>query len=85
MPFQDVIQKHFTAADQTAFNTAMSTIEALMQPKLQNIDEIENQQYGSINENNKLFVNKVTDYSVNQVSLRSPDIDWTEFAADINS
>lgn len=82
MPIQDIIQKHFTAADQTSFNTLIAPLEALFQPKTQNLSEEENKEYGSINETNKLMVNKVSDFSVNQPALRSPDVDWTEFAAD---
>ena len=82
MPFQDVIQQHFVAADQTSFNTTMTAVEAIFTAKTQNLSEDENNKYGTIDETNKLMVNKVSDYSVNQPALRSPDVDWTEFAAD---
>ncbi len=82
MPFKDIIQKHFSAANQTLFNKIMDDMEALLQPNLQNLSEEENNKYGSINEQNKLLVNKVSDYRNTQPALSSPDVDWKEFAAD---
>ncbi|MBK8443206.1 MAG: hypothetical protein IPL35_07225 [Sphingobacteriales bacterium] len=40
---------------------------------------------GSINNQNKLIVNKVRDYRLSQPTLSSPDIDWTEFLNDFDS
>ena len=82
MPFQDVIQLHFTAAEQTQFNSLASQMEALLQPKFRNLNEEENQKYGVIKENNKLLVNKVKDYRNSQPALSSPDVDWAEFQLD---
>ncbi|TAL57637.1 MAG: hypothetical protein EPN85_13580 [Bacteroidetes bacterium] len=82
MPFTDIIQKHFTAAEQTQYNSLMTQLEALLQPKLQNLDEDENKKYGVINEQNKLLVNKVRDYHNTQSALSSPDINWPEYDLD---
>jgi len=82
MATQDVIQDHFLAADQTAFNTAMTTIETLVLDRLHNLDDAENETYGTINENNKLLVNKVRDYNNTQPALSSTDVDWAEFERD---
>jgi len=82
MPFTDVIQMHFTDAEKTQFSTLIGQLEALLQPKLRNLNEEENNTYGTINEQNKLLVNKVLDYRNNQPALSSPDVDWTEFTAD---
>lgn len=82
MPFQDVIQNHFSAADVTAAGTLMDSLEALLQPNLRNLDSDENNKYGVINEQNKLLVNKVIDYRSSQPALSSPDVDWPEFALD---
>jgi hypothetical protein len=82
MPTQDIIQKHFSAAEQAQITSLMVQIETILQPKLQNLDPDENQRYGSINEANKLLVNKVFDYQNNQPNLKSPDVDWVEFTAD---
>lgn len=82
MPFQDVIQNHIAGADKVTFATKIGEIETLVQPKLRNLTETENSTYGTINERNKLFVNKVRDYRDSQPALSSPDVDWTEFADD---
>lgn len=84
MAFQDVIQDHFTALEQTQFDTLMGQLETLLQPKLRNLSEQENQTYGTINEQNKLLVNKVKDYRDTQPALSSPDVDWTEFTGDFD-
>lgn len=84
MPSQDVIQMHFTPAEKTQFDTLVGQLEALLQPKLRNLSEAENQTYGTIKENNKLLVNKVKDYRDTQPALSSPDVDWTEFTADFD-
>lgn len=82
MPFQDVIQDHFTEAEKTQVQDLIGQIEAIVQIKLRNLSEEENVTYGQINEQNKLLVNKVRDYRVHQPGLSSPDVDWVEFAAD---
>jgi uncharacterized FlgJ-related protein len=41
--------------------------------------------YGSVNEQNKLFVNKVYDFNRNQPALSVSDVDWVEFEKDYNS
>ena len=50
-----------------------------------NLTAAQRQKYGSINEQNKLFVNKVYDYYKNQPDLRNQDIDWVEFEKDYKS
>ena len=82
MAQQDVIKDHFLAADQSTFETHMTAIETLLQARLHNLNEEENQKYGVINESNKLLVNKVLDYRNTQPALSSGDVDWTEFVAD---
>ena len=79
---QNIIEKHFSASDLAAINTKIDELEALISGKLQNLTDEENSRYGSIDETNKLFVNKVNDYSNNQPSLMSPDVDWAEFSKD---
>jgi hypothetical protein len=80
--FQDLIQDHFTAADQAAFDAAVATLESLLQPKLRNLSEDENNEIGFIDEKNKLVVEKVNDYRDSQPALSSGDVDWVEFKAD---
>ncbi len=82
MPFQDVIQSHFADAEKATFGTKIGELETLLQAKLRNLSEEENNKYGSISEKNKLFVNKVRDYRDAQPALSSPDVDWVEFELD---
>ena len=84
MPFQDVINLHFTDAERTSFMALVKQIEELLQPKLRNLDEGENSTYGVINEQHKLFVAKVRDYQNNQPALSSPDVDWAEYLDDFH-
>jgi patatin-like phospholipase/acyl hydrolase len=44
-----------------------------------NLTSDERRRYGSINEQNKLLVNKVNDYTNNHPSLQSPDVDWPQY------
>lgn len=85
MAFQDLYNNHVAPADKTQFGTLAGQIEALLQPHLRNLSEEENNKVGSIDEQNKLFVNKVLDYHNSQPALDSPDVDWTEFVADHES
>lgn len=82
MPIQNLGNKHITAAQITSFDTALDSMITLMTGLTQNLSEEERTKFGSINEHNKLFANAVQDYSTTQPTLRSPDVDWTEFNAD---
>ncbi|MEP7168591.1 MAG: hypothetical protein ABI855_04420 [Bacteroidota bacterium] len=78
----DVIQNHFAAADELAFDAAMNTIETLLMARLRNLSEDENNQYGVIDEKNKGLVNKVKDYNDSQPALSTPDVNWVEYNDD---
>ncbi len=73
---------HLTAAQKTAIDTALTTIETNLLTVTQNLSAEERQRFGSINETNKLFVNKTREYYTTQPSLASADVDWVEFEAD---
>jgi hypothetical protein len=49
------------------------------------LDESERTRYGSVNEQNKLVVNKAWQYRQNQPALSSPGVDWTEFESDFEA
>jgi hypothetical protein len=82
MAFKDVIQDHFNAADEAAFDAAVAAIAAVLQNKLRNLNEEENRSFGFIKEKAKLLVDKVADYRDTQPQLSSGDVDWVEFKAD---
>ncbi len=85
MPFTNFDSRHFSATEKTATDTALTAIEMALALKMANLTPEERQQYGSINEQNKLIVNKVKDYRDSQPSLSSPDVDWTEFMNDYDT
>lgn len=83
MPLKDLITNALTPADFAAINAALATIESKLLNKMVNLTPEKRQQYGSINEQNKLFVNKVYDYLINQPAFNSPQVNLAEFAADL--
>ena len=85
MPFTNFDSRHFSATEKTTVNNAVTTLETALMPKLANLSPEERQQYGSVNEQNKLIINKVKDFRDAQPTLSSPDIDWTEFANDFDT
>lgn len=82
MPITDLIQMHFTASEMDQADALINQLRDLLQPKTKNLTADEIAQYASINEKNKLFVNKVLDYHEAQPQLSSPDVDWAEYTAD---
>jgi hypothetical protein len=85
MPLENLNSNHFTAAEKTAVTTALTSLETILVPKLKNLTPEERKKYGSINEQNKLVVNKVNDYRISQPALCSTDVDWVEFQNDFES
>jgi len=85
MPFENLNSSHYTAAEKTAAQAALSTLETTLTPKYRNLSAEERKKYGSVNEQNKLIVNKVRDYHNTTPALSSPDVDWDEFQADFES
>lgn len=84
MPFTNLENRHFTAAEKTTINGLLTQLEAALVNKTANLTPEERKKYGSINEQNKLIVNKVKDFRDNQPALSSTDVDWTEFQADFD-
>ncbi|MBK7936647.1 MAG: hypothetical protein IPJ82_05960 [Lewinellaceae bacterium] len=82
MPFHDVVQQHIQTEELAALDKALDALEKAVENQKRNLTPDERKKYGSINEANKLFVNKVYDYCKAQPALCSPDVNWDEFAAD---
>jgi hypothetical protein len=76
---------HLTAEQIESANTALTSLETILVTILSNLSGEERRKYGSISEQNKLLVNKVNDYAINQPALKSPDVDWDEFTKDFTS
>jgi hypothetical protein len=85
MPFENLNNVHYTAAEKTAVGKALDDLENALTSKFRNLSPDERKKYGSINEQNKLIVNKALDYHNNQPALSSPDVDWVEFQNDFDS
>lgn len=79
---KNIIQSQFPEADRTAIGTIITNLETALAGKTATLDEKERARYGSVNEQNKLVVNKARDYRQNQPTLSAPDVDWTEFETD---
>jgi hypothetical protein len=73
---------HITAAQITAIDTALDAVQAAVTAITQNLSPEERIKFGSIDEKNKLLANGVSDWANTQPTLKSPDVDWTEFRAD---
>ena len=82
MPIDNLGRLHLTAAQKTTIATAMTTIETVLLTVTQNLSSEERQKFGSVNEINKLLVNKARDYNQAQPSLSSTDVDWAEYELD---
>ena len=82
MPIENLGTKHLTAAQKTAIDDALTALTTALTSVSQNLTDEERSKYGSVNEQNKLFVNKVADYHSNQPTLQSSDVDWAEFDKD---
>ena len=82
MPFLNQESRPFTDAEKTTIKGTVNTLITALKPNLANLSAEERQRFGSVNEQNKLIINKVKDYKDSQPALSTPDVDWEEFEAD---
>lgn len=85
MAITNLNNTHLTAQQITDAQNALTELETALQIINVNLSAEDRQKYGSINEQNKLFVNKIYDFNKNQPSLSSSDVDWEEFNRDFTS
>ncbi|MFZ4928756.1 hypothetical protein [Chryseobacterium sp. Mn2064] len=85
MALTNLSSTHLTAEQLTAALTALSSLETALAMITVNLSPEDRQKYGSINEQNKLLVNKVSDFRKSQPSLSASEIDWEEFSRDFTS
>ena len=85
MAITNLNNTHLTAAQLTDAQDALTQLETALQVINVNLSAEDRQKYGSINEQNKLFVNKIYDFNESQPTLSSPDVDWEEFNRDFIS
>ena len=82
MAQENIGKLHLTAAQKTAINDAITVLLNTLTAVSPNFVPGDRLKYGSINELNKLLVNKANDFANNEPNLKSPDVDWLEFEAD---
>lgn len=82
MPLKNFGSSHFDESEKQTALSLLAQLQRILQPKLVILSPQERQRFGSVNEKTKLFVDKVYDYYRSQPHLASPDVDWSEFAAD---
>ncbi len=81
MPLKKISSSQLdTAAAANIISQLKTTLTQLAALK-QNLTPEERQEYGSINERNKLILNKTNDFHLTQPELQSPDVDWAQFDA----
>ena len=77
--------KHFTDEEMNISIGFLKQFEQSLRDVLVNISAAERRKYGRVNEQNRLFINKIFDFFKNNRELSSPDIDWSEFEKDYES
>ena len=85
MGITNLNDRHFTPEEQEAVEQAIINLSTALGPKLTTLSADERSRYGSVNEQNKLIINKVMEFHQTQPELSSPDIDWDEFQKDYES
>lgn len=85
MPITNLNNTHLSEAQVVAATTALTALENELAVINVNLSAEDRQRYGSINEQNKLLVNKTMDYHNIQPVLETPHVDWKEFANDFAS
>jgi hypothetical protein len=82
---KNLIQTALSDNDRTKIIDSISQLEAQVSGKLVDLTDEERVRYGSINEQNKLLVNRVFNFYKNSPALASSDVDWAEFTSDYES
>ena len=85
MPLINLRNVHLTPAELSTIKQAMAELETTLQGVDVQLTPEDRIRYGSINEQNKLLVNKVQDFHANSPELSVPEVDWDEFELDYNS
>lgn len=79
---QNMNSDHFSEPEKTEILENLVALETAVTSKLIYLSTADRKKYGSIDEQNKLFVNKVENYQTNQPMLSDPEVDWIEFKKD---
>jgi hypothetical protein len=82
---KNIIESQLSEADRRAITDSINSLETALAGKTGTLDAAERTRYGSINEQNKLVVNKAWEYRQSQPALSSPGVDWTGFESDFEA
>ncbi|MCA6067501.1 hypothetical protein JI747_009955 [Chryseobacterium sp. RG1] len=82
MALENLISISFSEAELTQLDQAITSIETILQGKTINLDAEQRQQYGSIAEQNKLFVNKAKSYMEQYPQFVPTFLDKAEYDRD---
>lgn len=85
MPLINLRSVHLTPAELATIKQAMTDLETALQNVNVSLTPEDRSRYGSINEQNKLLVNKVKDFHDESPNLSVTDVDWDEFDRDYAS
>ena len=85
MALENLISVEFTNAELAQLDTAFNTIQSVLQGKTINLTPEQRQQYGSIAEQNKLFVNKAKSYMEQYPEYVPPFLDKSEYDKDFEA
>ncbi len=85
MSISNLNNVHLSTEQVETVKTALSSLEQALQVLDINLTPAERVKYGRVNEQNKLFINKVHDFAQEQPELRSMDVDYDEFFKDFES
>jgi len=85
MSVNNLNNNHLTEAEINAILNALNDLERAMEPLNINLAPEDRNKYGRVDEQNKLFINKVHDFATQQTNLRTMDVDWDEFEKDFKS
>lgn len=82
MALENLISVTFTEAELTQMDEALALLEAVLKSKTINLTPEQRKQYGSIAEQNKLFVNKAKGYMEQYPQYVPPFLDKAEYDRD---
>lgn len=85
MSLSNLNNVHLTDAQVKEATDLVANLEKVFEVLKVQLTPADRMKYGSINEQNKLLVNKVYDYANNSPALRCPELDWEEFFRDYKS
>ena len=85
MSISNLNNAHLNDTQIHAIKQAVVALDNAMQLLQVNLTPEDRNRYGRVNEQNKLFINKIYDYIMNNPDLCSRDVNWEEFKQDYKS